>query len=59
MSPGYIFKILHIKGDAGKSFILLLYNQPKTKKVYEPLPPSHFTIFTKVMYMYLYTEYYV
>ena len=35
-----------------------LINQ-KRKKVCESLPPPHFTIFTKIMYMYLYKEYYV
>ena len=50
----YIFREI-----LGVSFIFFLYNQPKTKKVCESLPPPHFTILTKVMYMYSYKEYYV
>ena len=59
MYPEYIFKMLHIYGDFRGIFHFFLYNQPKTKKVCESLPPPHFTIFTKIMYMYLYKEYYV
>ena len=41
-------------------FHFFLYNQPKTKiNVCESLPPPHLTIFTKIMYMYLYKESYV
>ena len=53
----YIFR--EIFGYPRVSFIFFLYNQPKTKKVCESLPPPHFTIFTKIMYMYLYKEYHV
>ena len=47
----YIFREI-----LGVNLSFFLYNHPKTC---ESLPPPHFTIFTKVMYMYLYKEYYV
>ena len=60
MYPEYIFLKCYIFREIlGVFFIFFLYNQPKTKKFCESLPPPHFTIFTKIMYMYLYKEYYM
>ena len=59
MYPEYIFKMLHIYGDFRGIFHFSYIINQKTKKICESLPPSHITIFTKILYMYLYKEYYV